>query len=399
MEYMTVKEAAEKWEISERHVQKYCSQGRVKGAMKFGTSWGIPVGADKPTDPRRERAKNRKSGKTERMCSEKLMPLMNTSFEPGDCIECIKNMKNSSKKDIALAEYYYFSGQPEKSILKAEPYLFNRNDEIRLSACLIYAYSGLSMGQIQNVRRVLKDIEKAAIAFNEGSPAQLRAAGSFAASAASVLLHLPIPEGLMTFKEYMPLLPPGTKVFALYVQAHYEYLCEEYKKSLGIVETALVMGAEKYPIPAIYLHLVAVMNHINLKQKEQAQEHLLFAWRLAKPDDLIEGLGEHHGLLGGTLEAVIKKNWPDDFKRIIGITYRFSENWRRIHNKDTGHDVADNLTTTEFAVAMLAARGWTNHEIGEYLNISSNTVKQYVSAAIHKLNIKRRQELKKYMLK
>lgn len=399
MEYMTVRDAAQKWNISERHVQKYCSQGRIEGAMKFGTSWGIPVGTDKPADPRRERGKNRESAKTETMCSEKLMPLMNTSFDPGNCLKYIKSMKNGSKKDIAFAEYYYFSGQPEKSILKAEPHLFSKNREIRLSACLIYAYSGLSMGQIQNVRRVLKTIERTAIAFDEDSSIQLRAAGSFAASAASVLLHLPIPEGLMSFREYMPLLPPGTKAFALYVQAHYEYLREEYKKSLGIVETALVMGAEKYPIPAIYLHLVAVMDHISLKQKEQAQEHLLSAWKLARPDDLIEGLGEHHGLLGGTLEAVIKKNWPDDFKRIIEITYRFSESWRRIHNTDTGHDVADNLTTTEFAVAMLAARGWTNQEIGEHLNLSANTVKQYVSAALHKLNIKRRQDLKKYMLK
>lgn len=399
MEYMTVRDAAQKWNISERQVQKYCSQGRIERAMKFGTSWGIPVGTDKPADPRRERTENRGSEETEHTCSERLMPLMNTSFDPGNCLKSIKSMKNGSKKDIAFAEYYYFSGQPEKSILNAEPHLFSKNREIRLSACLIYAYSCLSVGQIQNVRRVLKTIERTAIAFDEDNSIQLRAAGSFAASAASVLLHLPIPEGLMSFREYMPLLPPGTKAFALYVQAHYEYLREEYKKSLGIVETALVMGAEKYPIPSIYLHLVAVMDHISLKQKEQAQEHLLSAWKLARPDDLIEGLGEHHGLLGGTLEAVIKKNWPDDFKRIIGITYRFSENWRRIHNKDTGHDVADNLTTTEFAVAMLAARGWTNHEIGEYLNISSNTVKQYVSAAIHKLNIKRRQELKKYMLK
>jgi len=35
-------------------------------------------------------------------------------------------------------------------------------------------------------------------------------------------------------------------------------------------------------------------------------------------------LGEHHGLLGGMLEAVIKPKWPEDFKRIIDITYRFS---------------------------------------------------------------------------
>ena len=68
------------------------------------------------------------------------------------------------------------------------------------------------------------------------------------------------------------------------------------------------MQTEEYPIPSIYLHLVAVMDYMSLKQIDMAKQHLLAAWKLAKPDDLIEGFGEHHGLLGGMLEAVIKPN-------------------------------------------------------------------------------------------
>ena len=153
------------------------------------------------------------------------------------------------------------------------------------------------------------------------------------------------------------------------------------------------------PISAIYLHLVAVMDYMSMKQTDRARAHLLTAWEIARPDDLIEGFGEHHGLLGGMLEAVIKPNWPEDFKRIIAITYRFSAGWRKIHNPETGHNVADDLTTTEFAVAMLAARGWTNREIAGHLQISSNTVKQYLDAAREKLHVSRRQDLKKYMLR
>ena len=165
-----------------------------------------------------------------------------------------------------------------------------------------------------------------------------------------------------------------------------------------MVEATLAMGAGRYPIPAIYLHLMAVMDYMSLKETEKARSHLLAAWELARPDDLIEGLGEHHGLLGGMLEAVIKPDWPEDFKRIIDITYRFSAGWRRVHNPTTGHDVADDLTTTEFAVAMLAARGWTNQEIADHMHISPNTVKRYISTALEKLGISRRQDLKRFML-
>ncbi len=47
---------------------------------------------------------------------------------------------------------------------------------------------------------------------------------------------------------------------------------------------------------------------------------------------------------------------------------------------------------------MLAARGWTNQEISQHMNISPNTVKRYVSTVLQKLNVNHRQALKKYML-
>lgn len=192
---------------------------------------------------------------------------------------------------------------------------------------------------------------------------EIKAAAAFSASLGAVLLHLPLPEGMPESDSFLPLLPLGVRAFALYVQAHYLYLQGEYARSAGIVAAALAMGAASYPIPAVYLHLVAVMDHMSMKQSEQAKAHLLAAWEIAHPDDLIEGFGEHHGLLGAMLEAVIKPKWPKDFKRIIDITYRFSSGWRRVHNPLTGHDVADDLTTTEFAIAMLAARDWTTQEI------------------------------------
>ena len=53
MEYLTVQETAEKWNLSDRMVQQFCTQGRIPGAQKFGRSWAIPADAEKPEDPRR----------------------------------------------------------------------------------------------------------------------------------------------------------------------------------------------------------------------------------------------------------------------------------------------------------------------------------------------------------
>lgn len=399
MDYITAREAAEKWGVSERRINQYCAEGRIPGAERFGGAWAIPAGAEKPGDPRKQKTQTAPpSAKQAPELFPGFMPLMNTPFCPGCCKETIARMEAGPKKDIALAEYHYFSGQAEKAMQETEGYLTAADGGIRLSACLLFAYACLSMGRIDHARSSLGEIRRTLASGGETDPAA-RAMEAFVAFAAAVLLHLPLPEEMPPAESFLPLLPPGLRAFALYVQAHYLYLKEDYANSAGMVEGALAMGASAYPIPAIYLHLVAVMDYMSLKATEKAQTHLLTAWEIARPDDLIEAFGEHHGLLGAMLEAAIKPNWPEDFKRIIDITYRFSSGWRRVHNPITGHDVADDLTTTEFAVCMLAARGWTTQEIAQHLNISANTAKRHISEAMKKLKVKNRKDLKQYMLR
>lgn len=47
-----VKDAAKLWNISERRVSNLCRKGQIKGAVKQGKSWLIPIDAEKPTDGR-----------------------------------------------------------------------------------------------------------------------------------------------------------------------------------------------------------------------------------------------------------------------------------------------------------------------------------------------------------
>ena len=55
MEYISVEEAAIKWNISDRSVRNYCENGRVDGAILVGKTWKIPFNAQKP--PRKERVR------------------------------------------------------------------------------------------------------------------------------------------------------------------------------------------------------------------------------------------------------------------------------------------------------------------------------------------------------
>ena len=52
LSFISAKEAAEKWNISQRRVSVLCSENRINGAMMVGNMWIIPSNAEKPIDKR-----------------------------------------------------------------------------------------------------------------------------------------------------------------------------------------------------------------------------------------------------------------------------------------------------------------------------------------------------------
>lgn len=55
MDYMTLKEAGEKWGVTPRWINYLCAAGRISGAVKMATIWLIPKDAEKPIDKRRKK--------------------------------------------------------------------------------------------------------------------------------------------------------------------------------------------------------------------------------------------------------------------------------------------------------------------------------------------------------
>lgn len=59
MEYITTKDAVEKWNISERRIRKLLQDGRIEGAIKIGNTWNIPMNTNKPIDKRTIKVDNK----------------------------------------------------------------------------------------------------------------------------------------------------------------------------------------------------------------------------------------------------------------------------------------------------------------------------------------------------
>ena len=57
LDYMTLKEAGQKWNVTPRQVNYLCSGGRIPGAVKMAGVWLIPKNAEKPIDGRTKQGK------------------------------------------------------------------------------------------------------------------------------------------------------------------------------------------------------------------------------------------------------------------------------------------------------------------------------------------------------
>lgn len=60
LNWISPKQAAEQWGITERQAQSLCVQDKIPDAIKFGRSWLIPKDTPKPLDGRTKAAKQAK---------------------------------------------------------------------------------------------------------------------------------------------------------------------------------------------------------------------------------------------------------------------------------------------------------------------------------------------------
>lgn len=325
------------------------------------------------------------------------MPLINSSFEPGEAEKTIRRIENASFQDMAKAEFFYFTGQTEKCAEITEQYLAHPQIYVRLSANLLYCFSSLPGGNIAGAKKCLEMITLCRQeAFEKNMSEEIKSACVFAAYLSTVLLHIPS-KNLPPLEMYNKKLPIGIRLYALYIMSHDAYLKNDYGRALGMAQAGIVMAEHTYPIPVIYLHCIVSMCYINLKEQDKARDAFLTAWELAKKDGFIEPFIEHHGLLQGILEACVRKNEPQLYKRVVKGVLGFSRGWIKLHNPSTDNKVTELLTPMEFSIAMLACRGWSNQEIGDMMELSLNTVKHYMSVILEKLDLTKREQLKEYV--
>lgn len=321
-----------------------------------------------------------------------IMPLVSRSFTPGTGKEMINTIPDPEERKMAAAEYCLFNGRAEEAAALAEPFLTHPDPALCLSAHIVYCISGVTLGRVDEAQRILEALETLDVEKN--APVT----GDYCADVVRVLLHLP--EKNPAKLDAIPSsLPEGARFFLCYVKALREYLRGEYGQAEGIAAAALTLSENRYPIPAIYLHVISTISLMRRERLEEAIGHFAAAWELALPDELFSPFGEHYVLLSGLNKKLIKPELQEKYQEISKYADRYFSNWITIHNSHTDQQVAPGLTKMESTVATLFSRGWSVKDIAHHLGVSSNTVKQHLSETYQKLGVNRREQLRDFLLR
>ena len=262
-EFETAKHTAARLGITVRAVQKQAAAGKIPGAERHGRSWMIPADYT-PGAPKVQTVEEKDGAGACWLAPFRFaMPLINSPYPIGRAKEYIAAMPDPDVRNIALAEYFLFTGRMAEAARMVEPYMVSRDIGMQFSANLICAFANLGLGHGHLGKFSIRNLsEQVNAVLNADAPAEIQALAVFAAAIISVDFRLSQAEAL-PIEEHLACLPGGFRQYACCVLAHMAYLAKDYGKCLTIAELSLALSPELYPIAAVYTHVAAAMALIN----------------------------------------------------------------------------------------------------------------------------------------
>ncbi len=399
MAFQTAKEAADRLGVTVRAIQKWAKEGRLDGAKKVGRDWMIPKEAIDALLPEEEKPQ---PPKAEQMPAGKYyestaLLLMNGEY-PGRFSDYIETLPDQTERELARAEYDYYTGNPQSAANLAEKHLNAEAYYQRYTASFIYLFANLTLERNHLASLTLENIAKKSQAKAKEHPdRRIRFTAAYTLSALSVLFHTGT-DKTTHVKEFLRPLSGGNKVFACYLWCQKAYLEKRYDRAYAVADTVLAIVPKVYPLAHIYVELIAAVVQLNLQNRELAKEHLLRAYALAKEENFVQPFAEHRRMLQGLMEVELRKEDPAFLAQVLSLSAPFEKSWSLLHNGLTNRTITDQLTITEFNIAMLYHRGWRMKAIADHLELSERTVKNYLHNVYGKLQINSRRDLEDYLL-
>jgi len=403
MNYITVKDAAEKWQVSERRVQILCNTDRIKGAYRFGKSWMIPSTAVLPNA--------RKKAEEPTLPMPRKSPFLdmtNLYNKAGGAAECAEMLINQPEAHALFeAQIAYRRGDIEKVYEQARYFLQSHSGFYAIiGGGMLLAQCAIWRGDIFLWKEAKSHICEAPC--KDAHDREILSL-TLAIIDSSIYDNKDFPEWFKigNFEALPGDAHPAAKVFYikyLYMAA-YAIATKQFKLE-GVEGLALMRMLpntiepmisqavlDKTIIPEMYLRMSCAVAYHNSNQKDKAIVHLDKAIRLALADQMYGYLAEYVRHFGELLEQRIALQDENAAIAVKGLYNIYSVGWARLSAQVREKvDVAGRLDAAERQIVKLCAFGYTNREIAAMLYTSESTVSHAITRILNKTGLMNKKE-------
>ncbi len=417
MNYITVKEAAEKWGCNVRQVQRYCSLGVIHGMRKLGAYWMIPENAEKPAlvDGRTKKAKETRDKGDWYLPMPRKAPFLDMTdlyTAPGSADKCIEKLSGHPEAQaLFTAEIAYSRGDIDDVYTQVQYFLKARSGLYAvISAGMLLALCAMWKGDITLWREARKHICEAPC--KDDNDRDILAL-SLACVDTAIRDLSDYPEWFTKgcFEYLPPDAHPAARVFYIkYLLVFAQEMAKgEFElpdvTGLGLmkslphfIEPMIAQAVvDRTIVPEIYLRLLCAIVYHCLGDDEKAILHIDKAIALALPDGLLGILVEHRRQFDSLLDERLKLADKQAYDRYIYLHKKLFEGWTKLHNTLLNKKVSVRLSIREREIARLAAFSLQDKEIAARLHISIHTVKSAISSIIDKTGAENRSEFGSYI--
>ena len=395
VKYISAKEAAEKWGVSLRYVQRLLSAQRIPGARKYQRSWLIPADADKPEDLRKAKKTCAESG-APYLPYRTPLPMMTDLYTvPGNAEAVLRKLGPETElAKLCGCQLAFYQGKIKRAQMAAKDLIKNASClDTRIGAGLIFAACVMYSADV----KLWKEI-RAQIAGIPCGTTQDRDYLAFCLAGMDSAVY-----GLDNFPDWFQRGDFGELPFDSYPLARIYYLkyllIKNTSVSSNLTITAVAeplisqTAGEGVFLSEIYQRLLAAIGYHDRGEEALASIHVDRAIELALPDKLYEILAEFITPLDFLLLKRLRQKDPAAFAAVSALNTHLLNGWTKLHNHILNRNVKNVWTIREREVVKLAVYGLTNKEIAGRLHISINTVKQTLHVAMEKVGAKKRTEL------
>ena len=404
MDYVTVREAAEKWGVSARRVQILCADGRIKGAYRFGKSWMIPSGAVLPNARRVNDEPHLPMPRKSPFLD--MTDLYNRAGGASECAEMLINQPEAHA--LFEAQIAYRRGDIERVFERARYFLQSHSGFYAIiGGGMLLAQCAIWRGDIYLWKEAKKHICEAPCKDEHDRELVSLA---IAIIDSSIYDNKDYPEWFRrgNFEALPADAHPAARVFYvkyLYMAAHdiaTRQLRVDGIEGLAmmrilpnIIEPMISQAVvDKTVVPEMYLRMSSAVSYYNSGQKDRAIAHIDKAIRLALADGLYGFLAEYIRHLGGVLEqriALVSRDAVGVVKALYGT---YSVGWARLSSQIREKvNLAINIDESERHIAKFCAFGYTNKEIAALLHTSESTVSHTITRILNKTGLMNKKEL------